>query len=172
LLSYGPTSIGTYGESISRTCDEYIPVEPRLAVIAHGITNVDLPKMSISKRKKPMKEFAVVLVDHLNLRFQPGSAEKDIVGEVRKGDRLEVLGHESRPMVDWLKVRTPEGSAYIAGYNKQSGERFARIETALPDHAPPLDPRPIHRDTGNDLIWMLGGGATIIAVIIALYVWG
>lgn len=74
-----------------------------------------------------MHETAVVIVDQLNLRIRPGDDERDIIGTLKRGDRVEVIDVRRGPKAKWLSVRTDAKlCGWIAGRNED--ERFVKIE--------------------------------------------
>jgi hypothetical protein len=123
-----------------------------------------------------MREVAVVVVANLYIRRVPGDREADIIGDLKKGERFDVLDRKSGPRCEWLRSR----AGWVAEFNKITGERFCNVAKIAPKqpkpepkpvpdfpHLPRLDPEPLLRK--DEWPWFIGAIAVCGGVVAAIY---
>ena len=112
------------------------------------------------------KQYAEVIVDKLNLRAVPGSSDRDVIGELRRGDRLEIISQRQGEKAKWLRVwcerLEKEGWAAESNHENQYCRPVAPPRAA-PVPPPPRRPDPLPQPK-TSLLWPLGVvGAIVLA---------
>lgn len=106
-----------------------------------------------------MREVATVLVDKLNVHSAPGGTPETVIGEVKRGDKLEVLERRKGFKARWLRIGKDR---WIAEVNTVTNERFARVDH-LPDR--PLPPPPVIVQDSTPPVWPWIVGIAIAVVM-------
>lgn len=96
---------------------------------------------------------ARILVDRLNVHV--GGPEGGIIGEVKKGEIVEVLRTYTGIQCDWLIIPWKGGEAYICQRDKVNALKYAELLDP-----PRIDPEPRDITQGNRIPhwvwWALG----------------
>ena len=103
-----------------------------------------------------MTAIATVTSDSLHVRGVPHK-EGEVVGYLKKGDRVVVLERKAFGPYVWLKVKMPKGEGWV--YSPH-----VTVASNVPDLEPPHIPVP---DTNTGLAkWIAGGMAVVIIILI------
>lgn len=116
-----------------------------------------------------MRKVGTVLQD-VNVRRQPGSAQEDVIGVLKAGDKIEIIDERQGGLAHWLQFPFAGGEggrAWVAERNSKKHYVAVALLPDTPPAPPPRPPRPEPVDDWSRLILWSGIAALVLIPLLA-----